>query len=516
MMKTIIIFYETKSKYADQKVFDGKSAKEITQNWADMLGFPVFNACGNTTLELVDKLAQIATEQKADNVIFAYDDCPFLDAEVTKQILETHEEYKAEYTFADGYPYGFTPEVIAAGTLRILAELGKTTAKAEGEKELCRESIFNLIKTDINSFDVESVIASEDWRLLRFAFHCGSKDSFMQCQGLWNKAYEKAGEKACEKAGEKAVNTREKNTADVLAEIAAGSKECLKTVPGFYNLQVSDQVLECIYSPVKKNDLPGKMSLADFSKLVDQIAEFSEKAVISVSKFGEFFAHSECVKMVEKVLEHPGLSVFIETEGECVTEQIALELGKVVQSAAPRTNGWQKVMVAVRMDAFTAKTYSAVRGGAAEDGFAKAMGAVAKLSDAMPGCVYPQFVRMNENETELENFYRYWNEKSNASGGNVIIQKYNSFAGALPQRKVADLTPLERNVCWHLRRDMEILANGDVLPCHCFALDGVIGNVFKEDLASVWKKTDEMLCNHINKKYCEKCGKCDEFYTFNF
>lgn len=503
MMKTIIIFYETKSKAADQKVFDGKSAKELTQKWADKLGFPVFNACGNTTLELVDKLAQIATEQKADSVIFACDDCPFLDVKVTNQILETHEEYKAEYTFADGYPYGFTPEVIAAGTLRILAELAKTTAKAEGEKELCRESIFNLIKTDINSFDVESVIAPNDWRLLRFAFHCGSKDSFMQCQGLWNKAVD-------------SVNSPAEITADALAEIAAGSKECLKTVPGFYNIQVSDEVAECIYSPVKKNDLPGKMSFTDFSKLVDQIADFSEKAVVSVSKFGEFFALPECVKMVEKVLEHPGLSVFIETAGEYVTDDVCSEMGKVVQAAAPRTNGWQKVMVAVRMDAFTAKTYGAVRGGAAADGFEKTVDAVAKLNDAMPGCVYPQFVRMNENENELEGFYRYWSEKSNPSGGNVIIQKYNSFAGVLPQRKVADLTPLERNVCWHLRRDMEILANGDVLPCHSFALEGKYGNIFKEDIAAVWQKSDEILCKHINKNYCEKCRNCDEFYTFNF
>lgn len=497
MMKTIIIFYETKSKYAEEKAFGGKSAKEMSNQWANELQFPVFKVCGNTAYELVENLAKTVSEQKADNVVFSYDDCPFLDAELTKKILETHEEYKAEYTFADGYPYGFSPEVIAGGTLKILAELAKTTAETEGKKEVCRESLFNLIKTDINSFDVESVIAPKDWRLLRFAFCCENKDKFLQCQGLWN-------------------NADEKKCAEKLSDIASTEINCLKTVPGFYNIQVSDVVSECIYSPVHKNDLTEKMSFEHFSKLIDEIASFSEKAVVSVSKFGEFFALPECVKMIEKILSFEGLSVFIETSGAFVTDEICVALEKVVNAAAKRTNGWQKIMVAVRMDAFTAKTYCTVHGNADESAFEGAVGAVAKLNSVIPGCVYPQFVRMNENEEELEGFYRYWSEKTNPSGGNVIIQKYNSFCGILPQRKVADLTPLERNVCWHLRRDMEILANGDVLLCHSCGLNGVVGNVFTDDIQKIWKKTSDEISNQIKNNYCNKCRDCDEFYTFNF
>ena len=63
--------------------------------------------------------------------------------------------------------------------------------------------------------------------------------------------------------------------------------------------------------------------------------------------------------------------------------------------------------------------------GSAADGHKFAADAVKKLEEALPGCVYPQFVRMNANEPELENFFRYWKEKSNASNGNFIIQKFN-------------------------------------------------------------------------------------------
>ena len=161
-------------------------------------------------------------------------------------------------------------------------------------------------------------------------------------------------------------------------------------------------------------------------------------------------------------------------------------------------------MIAVSMDGFTAQTCANLRG--KDFNLEKSVEAVKKLQESLPGCVYPQFVRMNANEAELESFFRYWNDKSNATGGNFIIQKYNSFAGLLKNEEPADLSPLDRNVCWHLRRDMTILYNGDVPVCFCRVLDDIKGNVFEQGISEVWKKLDED----------NKCGGCDEFYTFNF
>ena len=64
-------------------------------------------------------------------------------------------------------------------------ELSKTVQAEEGKKPVCRESIFNLIKTDIKSFEVETVLSEEDFRLLRLSFHCGKKESFIACQKLY-------------------------------------------------------------------------------------------------------------------------------------------------------------------------------------------------------------------------------------------------------------------------------------------------------------------------------------------
>ena len=114
---------------------------------------------------------------------------------------------------------------------------------------------------------------------------------------------------------------------------------------------------------------------------------------------------------------------------------------------------------------------------------------------------------MNENEEELEGFFRYWKEKTNASGGEFIIQKYDDFAKLLPSEKPADLSPIERNVCWHLRRDMNILTNGDVVLCREYVLDNVIGNVFKDDLETIWKQMDKALISQLEGKTDKKCGK---------
>jgi spiro-SPASM protein len=123
---------------------------------------------------------------------------------------------------------------------------------------------------------------------------------------------------------------------------------------------------------------------------------------------------------------------------------------------------------------------------------------------------------MNQNEDELEAFYRYWSNKENESGGNLTIQKYNNYCGLLADEKPADLSPLERNVCWHLRRDMTILSNGDVPVCSQQIFNSCAGNVFVDGIENVWGKTNELLKANCCGDYDEKCKKCDEYYTFNF
>ena len=527
-MKSIVVFFDDNNLFRQQKaVFDGKSAIELSMAWAKSLSDTVVTVKAECVTELLEKMQATCKENAADYVIYSYNDLPFLNKSLTEELKQSHERYSAEYTFADGYPYGFSPELIDKGTLGILCELSKTVQESEGEKPVCRESIFNLIKTDINSFEVETVLAPEDFRLFRFAFHCGKKENFIACERLFEAVKTKLAGKSETTASEAAIGDI---PALELSQIAAKNPGILKTVPGFYNIQIADNCHgTCVHCPYgacykEKNGItPEKadklMSIEDFSTLVDKIAQFSGEAVIGLSAWGEALNHPQILKMIEKVLSYKGLSVFLETEGLAVDEKFSSDLAELVNKAEERSNGWQKVMIAVSIDAFTAQTYKKIHGisgNSEENYFEKAVESIKLLSQALPGAVYPQFVRTNDNEEELESFFRYWNEKSNPSGGNQIIQKYDDFAGLLPECKPADLSPIERNVCWHLRRDMTILTNGDIPFCKEYVLSGIIGNAFKEDLESIWKKTDSVLLEQMNNQYNGKCRDCDEYYTFNF
>ena len=517
-MKTIVVLFDENNKYENEKVFDGKSAVELCKAAASSFGYDVVTinkkSDGLSDISsLFSKFEAICSEKSADSLVFSYADCPFLNKALTDELLQTHSEYKAEYTFAEGYPAGFAPEVLDHGTVKILAELARTVAADIGKKNISRGSIMELIKTDINSFEVETVLAPFDWRLLRLSFDCARKENLLACARLYSilSDTQKHKPELC-------------NAAD-LSKTAAEDSGILKTVPAFYNLQLAQKCSgKCTYCPypaeLKKAenkqacDADGIMDTQKALSLVESIAEFSGEAVIGLSAWGECFNHPDLLKIIEKILSYEGLSVLIEADGNSIPQNFANSIKPIVEKAAERTNGWNKIMFIVSMDGFTEETCKALRGSHFE--LAKAVSAVTELESAVPGCVYPQLVRMNSNEQELENFFRYWNEKTNATKGNFIIQKHNDFAGLLQNQEPADLSPLERNVCWHLRRELTVLYNGDVPLCYSCVLSDIKGNVFSEDLPTVWGKLNEEVQNHIDGNYCKKCGGCDEFYTFNF
>ncbi len=514
MMKNIVVLYAgSVTEFAFDKCFAGKSAFDLSLEWASRHGDKTYVLCGDSCFaqisscgagaELVKKsqwtneavaceISALCGKNSSDFAIFSWADTPFLNDKVTDELVFEHTEYEAEYSFADGFPYGIAPEIISAGTAGIVAALAKDSQKEIGAKSASRDGIFSVMKGDINSFEIETLISDKDYRMLRLEFECSSKINFLACKNLFEKVSDRF-------FGIDAYR---------LCDEAEKSVPVIKTVPAFYNIQITPrynhQICYNPKSPVISES--GEMNLSEFRKLVSKISLFSDKAVISLSCFGEPLLHSDFSSFVNEILSYDNLSVLVETDGILANEKT---IGGIdIQKASGKID-W-----IILLDAMDSALYSELHS-CPESDFSLAVNSVPFLEARFPGHVWPQFVRMKKNEPSLESFYRFWKEKENPSHGKLIIQKYDSFAGLLLDEKSADLAPLKRNPCWHLRRDMTILCDGTVPICRD-QFGAKLGNVFAEELDEIWKRNDLNLENHLCGNYSDKCKACDEYYTFIF
>ena len=442
-----------------------------------------------------------------DQVFIAWADCPFLDAALTAELYKKHLRYAAEYTFADGYPYGFSPDILARGIVPIIANISKDTTGP-----VTRNLVFETIKKDINSFDIETDIAPTDLRQLRLTLCCDTRRNSLVCASL------------------EGINARN------YGEIVQSRAGALRSLPAFYAIQVAGKCpFECVYCPypafcrsgkgsssgVNATERTDEMPEEDFTRIIEKIASFSGDAVVSLSLWGECSYHRSIVSLIRIVLSHPNLSVLIETTGIGWKNEDIEAIALLQETASRTANGTKKISWIVSLDAIGSACYGEVHGIAetgsgnprSETFLREALAFTEKLTGVFPLAVWPQMVRMNDNETELESFYRFWKQKY----GQVIIQKHDHFCRSIEDRRVADLSPLVRNPCWHLKRDMSILIDGTVPLCReDIYASRSYGNAVRDEISLIWAGEQSIYEQQCGCNYEGMCGACDEFYTYNF
>lgn len=542
-MKTIVSVYAGSPRnYAFEPLFSGISAFARVVQWIDSLSLqrelhlergvvftapeckeqvealvgncriPVQVLSGDFTSVLSFLSALDSCRGDCTTIIHCRYSCPFYDAELTGELFRFHHKYAAEYTFAEGWPEGLAPVVVNGSTVAIL----KSLAEGRDFGLVGRDVFFDVIRDDINSFEVETLMASEDMRQYRLDFSCHSREGQLACLRIYQGLLSEFGPKDSPEFVRSLA-------ADRLAAKAVFTPGVLRTVPAFYNVQISATCPgTCTYCPYPQvyqetfnhppADAPHKndacfMELEKFKPLVASMAELSGEAVVSLSLWGEPLAHPDFLGFVEVVLSHPGLSVLVETDGSLVTGGLSGKVRELAAAAPPRTNSYPPVIWIVSLDSQDQAMYERMRGVGKEGwpiSFDRAQESFQILSRDFPGASYTQFVRTTDNEEQLEDFYR-----SRKDAGGLIIQKYDSFLDYLPDRQVTDLSPVLRNPCWHQRRDMVILVDGGVPACREFLLAGDCGNVFRQPLREIWEKGRNM-------PFMEQCEHCDEYYTFNF
>ncbi|MDR2479367.1 MAG: spiro-SPASM protein [Treponema sp.] len=456
-----------------------------------------------TKKSLLERMAELAAG--FDLTYFVWADCPFLDSGLAEKIAGRHLRYAAEYSCADGWPYGLAPELLAPGTAAVLATLA-----GDDNSPVERDCLFSVIQKDINAFDIETEISPVDLRSHRLSLCADSKRNLLLLRRFAAAAGGVPGTAAVER---------------IIAEQPA----LLRTLPAFYPVQVSGGCpQDCAWCPYPAAQSGGSalgrrdcMEPERFENLLDNIAAFSGDAVIDLSLWGELALHPEKMQLMELVLSRPALALVIETSGiGWKTEELehSAELARRAAASSGRKNPQPPLSWIVSLDASDAARYREIRGA----GFAEAVQCAQKLLALFPADAYVQAVRTTGAEDDIERFYRSWKEAAPSGAANIIIQKYDDFCGALERKQASDLSPVNRQPCWHLMRDMPVLLDGTVSLCRedLAALRGsggsVMGNVWKDSLETIWERGKSFYGIQCEKKYDGLCAGCDEYYTYNF
>jgi spiro-SPASM protein len=441
------------------------------------------------------------TSRASEGFDFSYlfwGDCPFLDVSLASILKDRHEKYPAEYTYSDGRPYGLAPELFKAGALGVLAALNN------GSKDpVSRDIAFNVLQKDINSFDIETEISPVDLRAHRVFLCADSKRGLLLLKRFVDLGF---------------------NGYMDAERLILNEKQSLRTLPAFFSVQTSSSCPReceiCPYPALKKDpSFTGEMPVEKFASLMSKIEDFAGDGVIDVSLWGELSLHSESEKIVEAVLSRESLALIIETSGFGWKDEVLEKITELVKKAeavkAHRSFSLPPLSWIVSLDCDESGRYAPAEGEKTNEAVLFAQ----KLIKLFPKSAYVQAVRRAGFEDEIERFYKYWKTKTN----NVIIQKYDVFGPKSDAEKEFDISPVERESCWHIMRDMYIFLNGAVAVCKedlkalCGTPElGVLGCVFTENLESIWKKGEALYAAHCEKKWEGVCAGCDEYYTFNF
>ena len=427
---------------------------------------------------LIEQL--VVASQDADELILVDAVAPFLRPDVLTDMLRLHREYRADYTFADGYPEGLTAEILRPSVLSLLAPWA---SEKPGVPD--RGTVFQLLSTDINRFDVETQLSPVDLRTRRLSF---TSDRLRNRLLLERYAADTLLE-----------------TEAFLAKISA-TEERSRTLPATLHVQITDGVIQIpVWSPLLQFAPDAQSQRAFLSRerwnaLLDRALAASGDLTVLPSFWGEPSLHPEIVELLADALGKPGLRLVLETSG--------LGWGQTDLNALAGLKNAQLDWI-VELDSDDPETYRILRG----EGLSEAVAFTQRLIGLFPGRVWPQTVRMDRNESEMEAFYHHWKREA----GQVIIQKHNDFGGRLPRAKPSDLSPWKRHACWHAARDLAVFLDGTTVVCRDdFHRTQPLGNLWTEDFETVWNRGAELFLKHVQGDWPEVCRNCDEWYTFHF
>lgn len=269
---------------------------------------------------------------------------------------------------------------------------------------------------------------------------------------------------------------------------------------------------------------PKSISYEEACYIIDELSPGC--GILGLHSYGEPLLNKEFYRIVEYA-NNLDIYTYIDTN---------LNLIKTKEDAAKLINsGISEIKIS--LDGLCEETYRKYRVGGS---FETVINATKWLLEIRNGSHYPkiflQFLVMKHNEHELEDFKRFakklgvddyyiypiWFDLNaiDQSFYSDYLPENEEFSWYVKENGKLKLKSSEYTFCKHPFTQMLIYSNGDVgFCCLDFQSKLIIGNVFKEDVLSLWNscKMDclrNCLVNNIEKlETCRNCPACRKYVT---
>jgi spiro-SPASM protein len=404
---------------------------------------------------------------------------PLLSIKCSRDLTERHKKYISQYSYSENLPVGIVPTLISREFISTLPDN-------------LNIKVHDFLIKNINNYDTEIYYESPDLRNLRLDFSLNNQRSIEISQQLLraNLSIEYSD----------IISVLEKNPV-----IFRGG-------PSYLEIELYRGCeLNCTFCPRESISKENDGTFIDsslFQKLINETEEISNTFTICLGGMGEPLLHSNLEEILDIGLSSKAVKeIIIETTLNPNTDKLFLYLKTLEQTQK------NKIIFIINFTTLKEDSYKQLYKNSTktvEDILEK----IEFLKNTLgKNSVYVQMLKIKEIETEIENYFNFFESKDTQ----VLLQKYNSYATRLKEKRVSDLTPINREFCWHLSRDIYIQSNGNVSACKQ-SEEIIIGNIREKNINEIWNKNLDRFNLSFNHKFEQidlPCLKCDEWYTFN-
>lgn len=246
----------------------------------------------------------------------------------------------------------------------------------------------------------------------------------------------------------------------------------------------------------------GRMGMPLFKKIIDEIATVDPNTRVWMVFYGEaLLLKYKLLWMINYAKEKGLTDVVLNSNGNLLDEEMSIGLIDA---------GLDGIYIGI--DAFNKETYEKLRVGGDFDKVINNVNRLLKLKEELGAThpsVYVQFVEMEDNFSQIEDFKKYWSNK----GAIVKTRPKVTWAGTVKPFKMVEK---ERHPCHWGMQSFNILWDGKVVLC-AVDYDGkfIAGDVSKESIREVWSGSlKDIRRMHLKGRYNELpdfCRDCKDW-----